>query len=132
MLGDDSFTFVNVDKTFTFREIANSFKVSLGFLQNLIDRHPEEFEWSKSYTKTGKEKRRFTYQDYLTVKDYVQAFNVKKAERKKRLEELCNSEQEKKSLEELRKEHPLVKDDRFFNVNYWPETTPKLAVFEED
>ena len=27
-------------------------------------------------------------------------------------------------------EHPLVKDDKFFDINYWPETVPKC--FETD
>ena len=30
----------------------------------------------------------------------------------------------KKTIEELRKEHPLVTDDRFFKLSYFPDPIP--------
>lgn len=33
-------------------------------------------------------------------------------------------------LEQLRKEHPLVKDDRCFRLNWWPVTRP--ACFDDE
>ena len=35
------------------------------------------------------------------------------------------------SLEELRKLHPLVKDDRFFNTSFFPDVTPECFKVSE-
>lgn len=38
--------------------------------------------------------------------------------------------EEEKTLEQLKAEHPLVKDDRFFKTSYFPNVIPKC--FEEE
>ena len=37
---------------------------------------------------------------------------------------------ESKTIEEIRAEHPLVKDEKFFKLSYFPEVTPNC--FAED
>lgn len=41
-----------------------------------------------------------------------------------------NKVQEPKTIEELRTEHPLVKDDRFFKLSFFPDIVPKCFTEE--
>lgn len=38
---------------------------------------------------------------------------------------MVNTKKEVKTIEELRVEHPLVKDDRFFKLSFFPDVIPK-------
>ena len=69
----------------------------------------------------------YTYSDYINIKAWIQTHvNSKKSNKQKIISNECKLS---KSLEQLRAEHPLVKDDRCFNINWWPNTVPK--VYEE-
>ena len=39
-------------------------------------------------------------------------------------------EEVQEDVEELKKAHPLVRDERLFNLNYWPDVVP--VCFEEE
>lgn len=116
------------EEGYTFREICTTYKVSLGFIQNVIKKHAEEFQFITTTTKTGKPKHRLTKADCKVMEKYIQALYELK-------ENLHQKKQQEKTpalnLEKLKKEHPLVTDERCFDLNYWPDTTPALAVFEE-
>lgn len=64
----------------------------------------------------------WSYDTYKAVKDFIENHIQKKAEFEKKKQEL--DEQREKSLEELKREHPLVTDERCFNLNWWPDTVP--------
>jgi len=73
------------------------------------------------------------YNAYCQIKAYREWYlNHKKelAEKKKaeEIKETCCQQ----SLEELRKAHPLVTDDRFFKPTYWPDTIPINFLWEEE
>lgn len=46
--------------------------------------------------------------------------------------EKCEAhKKENVDIELLKKEHPLVTDERCFNINWWPDTTPLVFQQEE-
>ena len=51
------------------------------------------------------------YRNYMRIDDVVK-INKRRAS-------------EPKTIEQLRKEHPLVKDDKFFKLTYFPDIVPK-------
>lgn len=64
----------------------------------------------------------------------IKIFNERKAE-KIRKETIIKAEKEKQfqqSLKQLRKEHPLVTDDRCFRLSWWPEVLPSVLEERED
>ena len=60
---------------------------------------------------------------------YKAVMNWKKKQDEKRASFAPVKKEEQLSIEELRKLHPLVKDDRFFKTSFFPDVTPKC--FEE-
>jgi hypothetical protein len=65
---------------------------------------------------------------YIWIKDH----KAKMDERKKLMakQKAEKNKEDKKSLEEMKKEHPLVTDERCFKLSFWPETVPvNLAEF---
>lgn len=68
---------------------------------------------------------------YDTFREILKQFGITdthKMFRNKRIEEYVQrmkKEQPKMTLRQLKILHPLVTDDRCFNINWWPETTPK-------
>lgn len=67
---------------------------------------------------------------YDTMKEILKQFGIKdthKMYRSKKIEEYVKKmkkEQPKMTIEQLKILHPLVTDERCFNINYWPATEP--------
>ena len=67
---------------------------------------------------------------YEWFKEVLKQFGIQDTHRmfrSKKIEEYVmkqKKETPKLTLEQLRILHPLVKDDRCFNINWWPETEP--------
>lgn len=55
---------------------------------------------------------------------------IKLYRRQMTLQEIKKNRGEPKTIEQLRSEHPLVTDDRFFKLSYFPDTVPKCFVDE--
>lgn len=71
------------------------------------------------------------YTAYKIVMERAEVYK-KRENRLKQVKAILQKE-EVLSLEELRKLHPLVKDDRFFKTSYFPDIIPKcFEDFEED
>lgn len=78
----------------------------------------------------------YNYDDYIRIKD----LRIKILEKKELAEQRKKAKLEKEKLkpvkkkvedvEELKKAHPLVRDERLFNLNYWPDVVP--VCFEEE
>lgn len=72
---------------------------------------------------------------YETMREILKQFGIKdthKMYRSKKIEEYVHKmkkEQPKMTTEQLKILHPLVTDEKCFNINYWPEDMPKC--FEE-
>jgi virulence-associated protein VapD len=68
---------------------------------------------------------------YDNMKAILKQFGIKdthKMYRSKKIEEYVKKmkkEQPKMTIEQLKILHPLVTDERCFNINYWPESMPK-------
>lgn len=66
----------------------------------------------------------FSYQQFKMIKEHVERYEAKKQARYNAKHNLSEEQEVKPHILELRKLHPLVKDDKFFNLYYWPETIP--------
>lgn len=68
---------------------------------------------------------------YDNMKEILKQFGIKdthKMFRSKRIEEYVQrmkKEQPKMTIAQLKILHPLVTDERCFNINWWPKVTPK-------
>lgn len=68
---------------------------------------------------------------YDSMKEILKQFGIKdthKMYRSKKIEEYVkkmNKEQPKMTIQQLKILHPLVTDERCFNINYWPDPLPK-------
>lgn len=62
-------------------------------------------------------KKYFSYTQMKLLYDYVYGLRAKKLKQK------SSQKYSDTNLEELRKLHPLVKDDRFFKEDYFPDIT---------
>lgn len=70
-------------------------------------------------------KGRTYYFDYKAMREIKDYFDRRNKEREaKGLQRLEAELTEKYSIEELKKLHPLVTDERCFRMSYWPETLP--------
>ena len=71
-------------------------------------------------------KGRTYYFDYKAMREIKAYFDRRNKEREaKGLQRLEAEPTVKYSIEELKKLHPLVTDERCFQLSYWPETLPK-------
>lgn len=76
----------------------------------------------------SKERRNVVVYDFRAMKQIVAIYkNYKRVDEVRRSNK---SKTEPKTIEELRAEHPLVKDDRFFKLTFFPDITPKC--FSDD
>ena len=67
----------------------------------------------------------------MHIQEILKQFDIKDTHRmyrNKQIEEYIKrmkKEQPKMTLQQLKILHPLVTDERCFNINYWPEVEPK-------
>ena len=78
--------------------------------------------------------RMWTEQDIEKIKELVRQRKEANAGWYRRIN--INKEQKQKEkemqLEQLRKEHPLVKDDRCFILSWFPNVVPNIEGFEDE
>lgn len=78
--------------------------------------------------------RMWTEQDIEKIKELVRQRKEANAGWYRRIN--INKEQKQKEkemqLEQLRKEHPLVKDDRCFILSWFPNVVPNIEEFEDE
>lgn len=76
----------------------------------------------------------YTYADSLKIIAYTKNAKQVREENQKKLKNLIlksyAKSEESKTIEELKKEHPLVTDERFFKTSYFPEVIPEC--FKEE
>lgn len=70
----------------------------------------------------------YPYESVIKLIDLTRKNKEKAAAREER--KVIVQQDAKKTLEELRAEHPLVIDDRFFKTSYFPEVIPEC--FKEE
>lgn len=103
--------FSDTKRTFSTKELAEVAGISEESMRNLEDKlgltkivvKSNYFEWD--------------YSSYIKVKAYAENRKKAKAEKKKVVSSV--------TLEEMRKLHPLVKDDRYFRLSYFPDAVPE-------
>lgn len=65
----------------------------------------------------------FTYSDYLIIKKYVE--ERKAIKEKFQQLNLAKIKSKEETLQELKKLHPLVTDERFFKLEFFPDVMPE-------
>lgn len=76
----------------------------------------------------------YTYEEYLQLKNCITAMR-RTLENKKRLIAIAdeaNRRQQQQTIEELKKKHPLVRDVRCFDLNWWPDVVPDCYKVSND
>lgn len=67
--------------------------------------------------------------------EFVKKIFLKRVEEKENAEKLAAQEKEKRfqnNLESIKKEHPLVTDERCFRLSWWPATIPSVLNEADD
>ena len=72
-----------------------------------------------------------TIKEYTFTESQVKAMGCDHDLRSQKVEVVVEKTNEEK-LEELKKEHPLVTDERCFKKSWWPETVPSVLKEEEE
>lgn len=72
----------------------------------------------KPFKEKGHNKSFFTYEQMKQIYLYEEAVLNRK-------QKIKGTGTKMLSLQELKKQHPLVKDERFFNLGYFPDVIPK-------
>lgn len=110
----------NESKMFTVSDIQRICGASPSIIRGIAERAGVE-----SFVK--KDGRGTVVFDFRSMKQIVAIYK-----NYSRVDEIIAKNQSKveKTIEQLRAEHPLVKDDRFFKLSYFPDVTPKC--FEVD
>ena len=89
-----------------------------GFLIAQVYRFLRQGNFTSELVQTDNgNKPMYSWMAYKSIIDY--AAKTKKPERKVKVAA------EQPTIEQLRKEHPLVTDDRFFKLSYFPDPTPE-------
>lgn len=98
----------------------------LGITQQDINNYRYRLGLEIEYKTTEKGKvALYNFEQYCKIKDYREKLlEHKKLLEQKKMQQKPQDIERQKTLEELRREHPLVTDDRCFNLNWWPEVTP--------
>lgn len=110
------------NREFTTKQIANI----LGVHDKVVDYYKRKLGIPGRRVKTGKLMEcYFTYPEYTRIVSVIRA-ESKLFTKKPEVVKVVN-----KSLEELKKEHPLVTDERCFRLSWWPDVTPKGYSDEE-
>ena len=109
-------------KTFTTKELTDATGYSAPSISRIALKYGYE---TVQPSKTGTN-RVWSMDFYLFLKKYVAEKEQIKAREERRKARLGENKNE--SLEELKKEHPLVTDERCFKLNFWPETVPNNLV----
>ena len=118
-MSKEKFSYVQTpieNKVFTMTDISRIIGASADVIHTII----ETINAESSVNENG----RIVY-DFKTMKQIMGVYkNTLK------VSEVKKTNTTVKTIEELRAEHPLVKDDRFFKLSYFPKTEP--ACFEND
>lgn len=109
------------NRTFTIADLGYAFGVTSASILNEIHKNNLPF----TVEKRGRGKRFIApYETYLELKKHYDKMLEKKAGKKKVTDNAKPAAQKSLTVEEMRKLHPLVTDDRFFKESYFPETVP--------
>ena len=110
----------DTQKLFTTDEVGKILNVKPSNISSMVYRYG-----IKKIIKTTNKGRTY-YFDYKAMREIKAYFDRRNKEREaKGLQRLEAEPTEKYSIEELKKLHPLVTDERCFLMSYWPETLPK-------
>lgn len=113
------------NRVFTTGEIAAACGVCNQTARNVLIRLGFD---STTKNVTNGRKAFWTYDAYKAAKDFIENHVEKRLENKKK--KIADVESDSKTLEQLKREHPLVTDERCFNLNWWPDTVPVCFVEE--
>ena len=113
------------NRTFTTLEIADACGIAVQSVRNFANTYHYESLAVRS-SNTG----RCAIWDFNFYKAIKEVYERKAKEKEKRLKAKKEPEEENKTLEELKRLHPLVTDERCFKLSWFPETIPNnLADF---
>lgn len=103
---------------YTSSELADVFDVDENFIRKLVNKLKLE------RTTLEGNHIRYTERTRKDIEDYFKVEEKKEAERQK-----VKAKTRQEELARLKKEHPLVTDERCFNPDWWPENV--LHCYEE-
>jgi hypothetical protein len=102
------------DRLFKTREVADICGITVGMVHYAIEK------LGIIYTTNKYGYAQFSFKQMRLIKEYYKKSDTTDLKLKA----------EPMTLEQLKELHPLVKDERFFKLSYFPETKP--SCFEED
>lgn len=105
-------------RMFTTTDICRITGASAGIIRSIAEKAGIE-------TYVSKVRQGIILYDFNSVRQIVKLYRNQIT-----LKDIRKSRAEPKTIEELRAEHPLVKDDRFFKLSYFPNVVPKC--FDDD
>lgn len=111
-----------VQKIYTTQEIADYLETSASIIRNIA--HYYNIEKKVCPTKNSRAAY-YTYDSVRLIKEHYEAKRNK--ERQDAISRMKVVKPEL-TLDEMKKLHPLVTEERFLNLNYWPDITPKCFV----
>ena len=111
-----------LQKLYTTKEIAQQ----SGYCEETVRNLCKQLGFTPvEHTTDRSRQAKWSYIAFRSVIEWKKAHEEIKVSKTKKPEQEMN-------IEELRKLHPLVKDDRFFKTSYFPDVTPKCFEDIED
>lgn len=121
ILADGGFTKPKQEKIFTVNEISNL----VDYTPNAVCQIAKKLNVGLKHKPLvkGGSCYDFTYSDYLAIKKYV---DERKAIKEKFQQlNLAKIKSKEETLQELKKLHPLVTDEKFFKLEFFPDVMPE-------
>lgn len=112
---------VKTDSKWTTTEMAQMLQVKEEQVRNMKQKLCIKIEIEKTHS--GR-RALYDYEAYMKMKNYLDVYRQRLAAGIKTPPSIEDDEEKERNLAEMRAEHPLVIDERCFNFNWWPDTTP--------